>query len=51
VIEPYLLGGKDWGVLRASYPDLDEAILRTSLHYYESYPEEIEARVALNQAP
>ena len=51
VLEPYLLAGKDWAVLRASYPDLDEALLRSALRYYESYPEEIEARVALNQAP
>lgn len=49
VLEPYLLAGKDWAVLRASYPDLDETVLRTALRYYESYPAEIEARVALNQ--
>lgn len=49
VLEPYLLGGKDWTVLRQSFPDLDEATLRTALRYYEQYPEEIEARVALNQ--
>jgi hypothetical protein len=50
VLEPYLLAGKDWAALRASYPDLDEALLRSAVRYYESYPEEIEARVALNQA-
>ncbi len=49
VLEPYVLAGEDWEVLRASYPDLDEAVLRTALRYYESYPAEIEARVALNQ--
>jgi len=26
-LEPYLLAGKDWQVLRQSYPDLDEAVL------------------------
>ena len=49
ILEPYILAGKDWQVLRESYPDLDEAVLRTAVRYYESYPEEIEARIALNQ--
>ena len=49
VLEPYILAGKDWPTLRESYPHLDEAVLHTALRYYESYPEEIEARVALNQ--
>ncbi len=49
VIEPYLLSGKDWLVLRQSYPEVDEAVLRAAVRYYESYPEEIEARIALNQ--
>jgi hypothetical protein len=49
VLEPYLLAGKDWAALRASYPDLDEALLRVAVRYYDAYPEEIEARVALNQ--
>jgi len=48
VLEPYIVSGKDWTTLRKSYPDLDEALLRTAIRYYESYPEEIEARVALN---
>ena len=48
-LEPYLVAGKDWSVLRASYPDLDEGLLREAIRYYESYPDEIEARVALNQ--
>jgi uncharacterized protein (DUF433 family) len=51
IIEPYLLASKDWAVLVASYPDLDEALLRTAVRYYEAYPEEIEARIALNQGP
>ncbi|MHB0874982.1 MAG: hypothetical protein ACYC5O_02935 [Anaerolineae bacterium] len=50
VIEPYLLAGKDWSVLRQSYPEMDEAKLRVAVRYYESYPDEIEARIALNQA-
>jgi uncharacterized protein (DUF433 family) len=49
VLEPYVLTGGDWEALRASYPELDEAVLRTAVRYYESYPTEIEARVALNQ--
>ncbi len=50
VIEPYVLGGKEWVVLRDSYPDFDEALLRSAVRYYESYPDEIEARIALNLA-
>jgi uncharacterized protein (DUF433 family) len=50
VIEPYLLGGKDWSILRQSYPEVDEARLRAAVRYYESYPEEVEARIDLNQA-
>ena len=49
VIEPYLLANKEWSVLRESYPDVDEVMLRTAVRYYESYPDEIEARIALNQ--
>jgi uncharacterized protein (DUF433 family) len=48
VLEPYLLAGKDWEVLRQSYPELDEATLRTAVRYYETHPDEIDARVALN---
>lgn len=51
IIEPYLLGGKDWLFLRQSYPDEEEGKLRAAVRYYESYPEEIEARIAINQAP
>lgn len=50
VLEPYVLGGRDWISLRESYPEMDEAMLRTAIRYYESYPDEIEARVALNGA-
>lgn len=49
VLEPYVLAGKDWTALRESYPDLDEVMLRVALRYYESYPAEIDARIALNQ--
>ena len=48
VIEPYLLADKDWQALRESYPHLDEALLRTAIRYYEAYPGELEARIALN---
>ena len=50
VLEPYVLADKDWQALKASYPDLDEALLRTAIRYYEAYPDEVEARIALNQA-
>ena len=50
VLEPYVLADRDWQALRASYPDFDEALLRTAVRYYEAYPDEIEARIALNQA-
>ena len=50
VVEPYLLAGRDWQALRESYPQLDEALLRMAIRYYEAYPEEIEARVARNNA-
>lgn len=49
ILEPYILNGHEWAILRESYPQLDEAMLRTAVRYYESYPDEIEARVALNQ--
>jgi uncharacterized protein (DUF433 family) len=49
ILEPYILAGHDWEALRASYPDIAEAKLRAAVLYYETYPEEIEARIALNQ--
>ena len=36
VLEPYVLGGRDWGRLRRSYPELGESLLRTAVRYYES---------------
>lgn len=50
-LEPYLVAGRDWEVLQKSYPDADEETLREAIRYYQSYPEEIEARVALNRGP
>jgi uncharacterized protein (DUF433 family) len=50
LIEPYLEAGKNWDAVRAAYPDLEEEVLRTAIRYYEAYPEEIDARIALNQA-
>jgi hypothetical protein len=50
IIEPFLLAGRDWTALRESFPHLDESTLRSALRYFERFPEEIEARVALNQA-
>jgi uncharacterized protein (DUF433 family) len=49
VLEPYLLSGRSSDVLRASYPELGEGLLQTAIRYYQSYPAEIDARVALNQ--
>jgi hypothetical protein len=49
VLEPCVLSGSDWSALRDSYPDLDEGTLRTAVRYYQSYPDEIDARIDLNQ--
>lgn len=49
VLEPYVLAGHDWRTLRDSYPFLDEATLRLAVRYYEAYPQEIDARIGLNQ--
>ncbi len=49
VVEPYLEAGKQWSALKESYPDADEGKLRAAVRYYESYPDEIEARVAMNR--
>src|SRR5712691_8383731 len=35
ILEPYLVAGRDWDALRRSYPDMDEARLRTALRYYD----------------
>ncbi len=49
VIEPYLEADKNWLVLKESYPEADEGKLRAAVRYYENYPQEIDARVALNR--
>ncbi len=49
IIEPYYVHGKSWDVLRESYPDLPESVLRAAIRYYEAYPEEIEERIRRNQ--
>src|SRR5262249_13121191 len=49
VIEPYALAGCSLEVLRASYPDLEERLLHVAIRYYEQYPDEIDARIALNE--
>ena len=51
VIEPYLHNGKDRQVLRECYPHVSEQVLQTALRYYETYPEEIVARIARNSRP
>jgi uncharacterized protein (DUF433 family) len=48
VVEPYVVAGRDWDALRASYPELLEPVLRTAIRYYGSYPEEIDARIEAN---
>jgi uncharacterized protein (DUF433 family) len=49
IVEPYVLADKNSNVLRESFPAVDEAVLRTALRYYEAYPAEIEALIALGQ--
>ena len=48
ILQPYLVWGKSWEVLRESFAHLDEQLLRTALAYYEAYPDEIEQHVAMN---
>ncbi len=49
ILEPYILNGHNWAILRESYPQFDEGMLRAAVRYYESYPDEIEVRVTANQ--
>lgn len=49
VLEPYVVAGKDGDALKQSYPDLDETLLRVAVRYDESYPDEIDARIAFDQ--
>ena len=48
ILEPYVVGGHDWEVLRASYPEITEPVLRAAVRYYQSYPDEIDARIEVN---
>src|SRR5215471_8797777 len=50
VISTYQSVGKKLKRLRAAYPQLEEVKLRAALSYYECYSEEIETRIADNDA-
>jgi hypothetical protein len=50
LIAPVRDAGKRWDAVRAALPDLGNAVLRTATQYYEAYPEEIDAQIALNHA-
>jgi uncharacterized protein (DUF433 family) len=47
VIATWQEAGKDLERLRQEYPWLTESQLQAALHYYEHYPGEIDARLAL----
>src|SRR5438309_11299116 len=49
IVEPYVLANKNPNDLHENYPAVDEALLRSAVRYYEAYPDEIEARIALNR--
>ncbi|HEX2171798.1 MAG TPA: hypothetical protein VHL09_05085 [Dehalococcoidia bacterium] len=61
VLEPYVLADRDWAILRASYPDLDEATLRTAIRSllrelsggdrgaYRSAPGDVTLRLLLDE--
>jgi uncharacterized protein (DUF433 family) len=50
VVRTYEEVGEDYGELRKSYPWLSEPQLRAALSYYELYPDEIEARLKLEES-
>ena len=50
VVRTFKEVGEDYGELRKSYPWLSEPQLRAALSYYELYPEEIEARLGLEES-
>jgi len=50
VVRTYKEVGEDYGELRKSYPWLSEPQLRAALSYYELYPDEIEARLKLEES-
>jgi hypothetical protein len=50
VLEPYLLNDQDEDILRESWPHLPAWKLEMAQRFHELFPEEIEARVARNNA-
>ena len=46
----YRSAGEDLQHLRDAYPHLSEEQLQAGLAYYREFPEEIDARIALNNA-
>ena len=50
IVRTYKEVGEDYGELRNSYPWLSEPQLRAALSYYELYPDEIEARLELEES-
>lgn len=49
VVATYKSVGEDYGELRESYPWLDERQISAALAYHELYPEEIDARISLEE--
>jgi uncharacterized protein (DUF433 family) len=50
IVRTYKEVGEDYGELRRSYPWLSEPQLRAALSYHELYPDEIEARLKLEES-
>jgi len=50
VVATYCSVGKSQKRLSAALPQLDDLKLRAALSYYECYPEEIDGRIAENEA-
>lgn len=50
IVRTYKGVDEDYGELRRSYPWLSEPQLRAALSYYELYPDEIEARLKLEES-
>ena len=50
IVRTYKEVGEDYGELKKSYPWLSEPQLRAALSYYELYPDEIEARLKLEES-
>lgn len=49
IVATYKSVGEDYEALRESYPWLDGKQLSAALAYYEAYPEEIDARLSLEE--